>query len=31
LDADLRYRFWPMRNSDCRAKDLHDHRAGFPE
>lgn len=30
LDADLRYRFWPMRNSDCRANDLREHRAGFP-
>jgi len=30
LDADLRYRFWPMRNGGCRSKDLHDHRAGFP-
>jgi hypothetical protein len=30
LDADLLYRFWPMRNSDCRANDLREHRAGFP-
>ena len=30
LDADLRYRFSPMRHSDCRANDLREHRAGFP-
>ena len=29
LDADLRFRYWPLRNSGCRLADLADYRTGF--